>query len=391
MNPALVVAAHRRPEALARLLGSLARAAYPAGAEIPLVISIDPLPDGNPATDQVEAAGRVAADFDWRHGRKVVMERPSPLGLVGHFLVCGSLSREYGSIVFLEDDLVVAPAFYGSAASMLAAYGEDDRVALACLYALWFGGFDLEPFEPLDDLSDGFFLGVPYTLGLAFTATQWQRLVPALDPSRPIAPDPRLHPAFAKLGRDEWFPRLAAACIAEGRRVAYPRTSLVTCWGDAGTHFAKATRFFQVPLKRGPALDRWVPLDRADAVYDAFFELDPLVLRRLAPELAEVDVELDLRATKGRAAIRASHVLTTRPCRRPLAAFGLTARPIEVNVIDAVGGDAIHLAAVDDVDWSEAAGRNARRAVRTYFARDRWPSLRRQLGDRLAGVREGGR
>jgi hypothetical protein len=271
---------------------------------------------------------------------------------------------------------------------MLEAYGNDERVALACLYGLWFGGYDVEPFEPIDDGSDGFFLGVPYTLGLAFTARQWARLSPALDPTQPFVPDARLHPAFLQLGADEWFPRLANACLATDKRVAFPRRSLVTGWGDAGTHFARPTRGLQVALQRGPALERWLPLDGADAVYDAFFELDPRVLARLAPRFAGLDVELDLRATKPQAAVRARHVFTTRPGGRVLERFGLAARPMELNVIDGVPGNVIALAAVDDVDWSDAAGRRARRRVSDFLARDREPSLQRLLVDRLASARQ---
>jgi hypothetical protein len=384
----VVVAAHRRPAALSRLLDSIARAEYPPDLDVPLLISIDPLPAGDPGAGDGEMVRRIAEAFDWRHGGKTVLVRPDPLGLVGQFLACGALSERFGSIIYLEDDLAVSGAFYQSASAMLDAYADDERVALACLYGLWYGGYDLEPFDPIDDGSDGFFLGVPYTFGLAFTARQWARVAPALDESQPFLPDARLHPAFLGLGRDEWFPRLTNACVSADRRVAFPRRSLVTCWGDAGTHFARTTRGLQVALQRGPALECWLPLDGADAVYDAFFELDPRVLARLAPRFAGLDVELDLRATKPRGAIRAGHVVTTRPGRRALERFGLQARPMEMNVIDGVPGDVIALAAVDDVDWSDAAGRQARRRVREFVARDRQPSLRRVLDDRLASARE---
>jgi hypothetical protein len=351
---------------------------------VPLVISIDPLPSGDQAAPAAAEVRRIAEAFEWPHGPRAVLIRPQPLGLIGHFVACGALSEQFGSMILLEDDLAVSCAFYPSASAMLMAYGDDERVALACLYGLWFDGLDLEPFEPIDDGSDGFLLGVPYTQGLAFTSRQWARLAPALDRSRPLVPDARLHPAFLGLGGDEWFPRLANAVAATDQKVAFPRRSLVTSWGDAGTHFPRATRGLQVGLQRGPALDRWLPFDQADAVYDAFFELDAGVLARLAPRFGGLDVELDLRATKPRAAIRARHVLTTRRSRHALETFGLEARPMEANVIDAVSGDAISLAVVDDVDWSETAGRQAGRRVRAFLARDRQPSIRRLVGDRLA-------
>ena len=113
MRPAIVIAAHRRPVALARLLASIDRAAYPPRADIPLVISIDPLPEGDPAAPDGLAVLRLAEDFGWRHGPKTIQRRPGPLGLVTHFIACGELSRTYGSIVFLEDQREVADRLTG--------------------------------------------------------------------------------------------------------------------------------------------------------------------------------------------------------------------------------------------------------------------------------------
>jgi hypothetical protein len=382
MTLAIAVAAHRRPEALARLLASLDRAAYPDGASVPLVVSIDPPQD----TRLAAAVESVAERFAWRHGQKDVLVHARPIGLTGNLLACGELASRFGAFVFLEDDLVVGPTFYGSTLNLLGAYGADERIALACLYGLWFNGFTGNPFEPLDDASDGFFLGVPYTQGLAFSAGQWARLAPAILDRRSLEPHRWLHPAFLALGDDEWFPRLANAVVSGGRHVVFPRRSLVTGWGDAGTHFAAPTRAFQVPLRRAGSADRWLPLDGADAVYDSFFELAPEVVRRLVPSLAAVDLELDVNASKPRAAVSHPYLLTTRACRRPIATFGLAARPIEANVIDGVPGASITLAAIDDVDWSEAAGRAARRQVEAYAARDRRPSIRRAVAARIAAA-----
>jgi hypothetical protein len=387
MTPAVVIAAHRRPDALARLLASLGRASHPAGVPIPLVISIDPPSDPGVG----EAVEAVADGFDWRHGPKQVLRQPAPLGLTGNLLACGDLTARFGSIVFLEDDLVVSPVYYASTANLLAAYGADDRVALGCLYGLWFNGYTGDPFEPLDDGSDGFFLGVPYTQGLAFSDVQWARLRPAIVDHRSLEPDCRLHPAFLTLGDDEWFPRLANAIVASCRHVAFPRRSLVSGWGDTGTHFAAPTIRFQVALRRAGTADRWAPLDTAEAVYDPFFELEPTVLRRLAVDLDEVDFELDLTATKPRAAVGRPFVLTTRATWRSIRTYGLRVRPIEANVIDGVPGEAIHLAAVGDVDWSDAAARAARRRVEAYLARDRRPSIRRALAAGIAAVATRGR
>src|SRR5690606_21918640 len=131
-----------------------------------------------------------------------------------HFVACADLVERLGAIVLLEDDLVVSSRFHAWAAGVLAAYADEPRVALACLYGLWFNGYTGDPFVPLEDGADSFFARVPYTAGLAFTAAQWARLRPALVGPAPIAPHPDMHPAFLALGRDEWFPRAARALTA---------------------------------------------------------------------------------------------------------------------------------------------------------------------------------
>ncbi len=92
-----------------------------------------------------------------------------------HFFACGDLTQRYEAIVYLEDDLTVSPVFYAYAAQALSFYQQDDRVAGCSLFGLWFNGYTQQPFVPLPDGSDAFFVQVPYTQGLAFTAAQWAR------------------------------------------------------------------------------------------------------------------------------------------------------------------------------------------------------------------------
>src|SRR5689334_8218108 len=104
MKPAVVISAYNRPESLDRLLNCLNKADMPT--DVPLIISIDS--GGSRESDIL----RVAQSFDWHHGEKRVIQHDSPLGIVKHFHFCGSLAHEFGSIVKLEDDYYVSPAYY---------------------------------------------------------------------------------------------------------------------------------------------------------------------------------------------------------------------------------------------------------------------------------------
>ncbi|HTP08514.1 MAG TPA: hypothetical protein VMP08_09705 [Anaerolineae bacterium] len=368
MLPAIIVNAYNRPAALARLLTSLQQAIYPIDACVPLIISIDR--GGDP---KVRA---LAESFAWSHGPKDIVAQSQHLGLVQHFFACGDLTQRYEAIVYLEDDLTVSPVFYAYAMQALTFYQPDDRVAGLSLFGLWFNGYTQQPFVPLPDGSDAFFVQVPYTQGLAFTTEQWSQFTDwRRSPSATAAPIVPLHEAWSRFDREDWFPLLARFVITTDRYFVFPRVSHSTGWGDAGTHFAQASRFFHVPLQRGKTHYDFKMLDEADAAYDSFFELQPDRLNRLADQLCGYDYTIDLYATKSRANLRAEYVLTSRPCRNPIASFGKTAWPLEMNVIERVPGTEINLCRVSDVRWDRMARLRLWRSNDEYFSRGRMPRL----------------
>lgn len=379
-TPAVVVIAYSRPATLARLLTSLARADYPPGVAVPLLISID----GGPRQHRdVVAAAEEAA---WSAGPKEIVAHESNLGLIDHYLWAGEQSERFGAVALLEDDQVVSARWHAFATAALDAVGDDARVAQVNLGAPWFNGFTGDPFDPLDDGADTFYGRFPFMGGAVVTADGWRRLRPVLE--APIAPVALrdLHPAWSRLRADEWLPRLAAHLASAGRHVLYPRVALSVPWGDAGTHFTTPTRYFQVPLARRRAAWTIHPLDSADSVYDQHQELDAGVARRLSPHLASVDLEMDLWAIRPRHAVRAAHVVTTRPAARSIASYGAELRPLEANVLEGVPGTEIHLARAEDVDWSPRGARHARSVVAAWATRDRRPSVAGVARDAMRGA-----
>ena len=322
MTPAIVVLAYERPEALRRLLVSLDRATYSVELPVTLIVSLD---------HSDSAAGRItsgiARDFTWRFGPKCVIEQPEHLGVVRHFHVAGDLTAEYGDIILLEDDLTVSPAFFDYASKAIDGYSDDERIAGYCLYGVLFNGFTHEPFLPIEDGSDVFFMRVPYTQGLCFSARQWAAFRSWEGESHGLAHHPALHPAFLDFGVDEWFPALASYLAHTGRYFCFPRVSLTVGWGDAGAHFSEASSWFQTPMLMGSRRFSLTSLDDAIAVYDGFFELDPASLRALGQRLPDRDFDLDINASKRPENLRNDLVVTTRPVRKAIARFGLKMYP----------------------------------------------------------------
>ncbi len=368
MQPAIVVNAYNRPAALARLLASLQRAEYPADTPAPLIISID--------RGSSDAVRQIANEFAWSHGLKEVIYQEQHLGLVQHFFACGQLAERFDAIVYLEDDLTVSPVFYAYASQALSFYQHDDRVAGLSLFGLWFNGYTQQPFVPLADGSAAFFVQVPYTQGLAFTHAQWARFEAWRHSPATAAPPARpLHEAWSHFDREDWFPLLTKYVSVTDRYFVFPRVSHTTGWGDAGTHFDRASRFFQVPLQGGKQHYDFNTLDDAMAVYDSFFEIQPDRLNRLADPLRGYDYAVDLYAIKSRANLRAEYVLTSRRCRKPIASFGKTAWPLEMNVIEHVPGTEICFCRTEDVRWDRWSRWRTWYDNYLYFARGRTPRV----------------
>lgn len=373
--PAIVVSAYNRPAALRRLLASLLDAVYPAGSGVPLIVSVD---RGDSASNAETVA--VAEAFAWPFGPKQVIHQARPLGLVEHVFFCWSLAETHDAIIFLEDDFIVSPAFYAYAAQALAFYHADERVGALSLYALWFNGYTHEPFVPLPDESDVFFMQVPFFQGLAFTREQWRRFDDwrKQGEARPRPGDP-LHDFFLRFPEDDYYPILAKYIATRQRFVVYPRVALCLGLGEVGTHFRRATDSFQTPLQRFQTEFRFKRLADSLAVYDAFFEMLPDRLNRLTDALRGYDYAIDLYATKAPRHLNAEYVLTTRPCRQARLAFGRSLWPMELNVVEAVPGREICLCKKTDLRWGGWADLLARKRSHDYFTRRRRMSRRLRL------------
>ncbi len=165
--PAIVVIAYNRTKPLLRLLNSIENAYYPPQISPELVISID-------KSDSDEVCD-LAEGFSYTHGRKTVIKRTERMGLREHVIACGGLTDEYGSIIVLEDDLLVAPGFYEYARAALSFSEDDDRIGSVSLYNHLLNVHVRESFRALDDGYDNWYLQIASSWGQAYTKKQWQQ------------------------------------------------------------------------------------------------------------------------------------------------------------------------------------------------------------------------
>ena len=367
MAPAIVIPAYNRPHTLQRLLNSLEAAKYPSDFKVPLIISIDPENE-----EPNHSVRTVAESFNWTHGIKEVILHKKHLGLLQNFYYCGNLTNKYEAIIFLEDDSFVSPVFYQYAVESLNYFESDPCVAGISLYRYAFNGFTHQPFEPLADGCDVFFMQVPSIMGQVWSSGHWKefeewRVANRHDKSKI---DNNLHDLWLKFPADDYFPILTSYLVSTKQYYAFPRISLTTGFGDAGTHFAKGTSYFQVPLqynKQKPFL--FQRLEDSNSVYDSFMEILPVCIKRLAPDFRSLDFDIDLNATKDRRHIRADHVITTRACANPLRSFALAMKPPEANLIFNTRGEGINLCRTSDIRWDRWSEFQTRKHLYDYFFR----------------------
>jgi hypothetical protein len=339
--PAIVIVACDRPASLARLLGSLAQAKYAGCSETELVISIDA--GGN------EQVPQLARSFHWEFGPKRVIARPHKLGLKDHVLVCADLTAEYGSIVMLEDDVMVSPLFYQYALKALAFYQNDPRISGISLYSFIYNEFAHVPFGAIDDGNDVYFVQSGVSWGQVWTAGQWTAFRQWLEANANTERFDAVPKAVREWPKTSWKKYFNAYMAAAGKYFVIPRNAMSTNMGDAGTHFAAPVTHYTVPLSLSRACFRFVPLKESKCRYDAFFEIEADCLKALVPSLSQRDLCVDLNGTKELQQMAAKYILTVRSATDPLQSFGLRHMPPELNIILGERGEFFHLARRENI------------------------------------------
>lgn len=336
-NPAIVVIAYNRVEPLKRLLHSIASANYPAN-DITLHISID-------ASTNMDVKA-VADHFEWKHGNKVVDLKDERRGLLKHVLECGHLTSTYGSIIVLEDDLIVAPGFYNYASEAEKFYSEDIKIAGVSLYTYPVEENNFYPFEPIKDDSDVHFIQVASSWGQSWNNKQWTRFISWLT-DFPNGKPELLPKYIQEWGENSWKRLFINYMIDTDRYFVFPNISLSSNFEEKGTH-ANNTGLFQVKLNAGITNYRFEKIDKSVSIYDVYFELLPQCIKQLCPEFVDYSFDVDLYGVKP---IHSSKefILTTRRSKNSIKSFGTKMKPLIQNVFYGIKGESIVLCKKDDL------------------------------------------
>lgn len=342
IKPAICCVGYNRPNSMKRLLSSVVNACYDDN-DITLIISIDESPNSNKVEE-------VARSFEWRYGLKKIIRYPTQLGLKEHCLRCGDLALEYGAVIFLEDDVVVAPGFYRYTKAAVAKYKDNpDVFCISLYYDNWFSTYHVD-FKPAFNGFDTFFAIFEESHGQCWMANGWKEFREWLKehPNTDNVYNKDVGLSVYKWNPTKSWSRFVCFFITEKRKFyVLPYHSYATNMTDVGVHAAVSTDISQTALSEDTMTEfRFGDLDNS-VVYDSHAER----MDKFVDSVAGIAIEeicLDLNGAKydweGY-----KYLLTSKKLPYDaIAQFGINMEPIENNIRYNVPGNTLTLYLVPD-------------------------------------------
>lgn len=339
-KPAIAAVGYNRPQCMKRLLDSIGRAEYGEN-DITLIISIDE----SPKSDQVQ---KVAEDFEWKYGPKLIRRYPERQGLKKHIIQCGDLSEKYGAVIILEDDLVVSPGFYSYVCQAHDKYDSDDRIAGISLYSNSENVFSRFRFIPEKNAFDTYFGQYIITWGESWSFEQWKKYK-----SWFFEHEDKLPSVNDKMPREilswtrSWGKYFISYMVENDLYYIMPYTALSTNFSERGEHRSSSfyETAYQVRLMSGSMIYRFPEFEQG-IKYDCFFERIP-EYDNFIDGIDNNELCIDLYGTRT-STLGKKYLLTYKKYDLPLIkTYGLRMKPIEDNVTYNVEGKGINLYKID--------------------------------------------
>lgn len=330
-NTPIVVVAFNRERSLARLLKSLEKADYPNNS-IELLISIDFSKNNDHIVE-------MANEFSWQYGKKTVVCHEQNLGLRKHILKCGNLSQKYGSVIVLEDDLLVSPNFYNYTVEALEFCDLKDEIGGISLYNHQLNVHNRQNFSALEDGHDNWYFQFASSWGQAWSSDQWKGFMNWYEQEHNIDGDSSVPIYVRRWSEKSWLKYYIAYLVSNNKFFFYPRVSLSTNFSDVGTHVGNDSTRYQVPILSSVKKDyRFSKLDESNSVYDAFYE--SIFLPQLLG-LTNEDTTIDLYGYK----TNHSRFLLTQKILdyKIIKAYAKSLKPADANILHEIPGNELFL------------------------------------------------
>jgi len=326
LTPAIIIPVYNRPESLKRLLDGINKSNYPSNA-VELIISVE----YGASAEVIE----IVDSYHFKHGSKSIIKRRNKLGVKNHIIACADLSEKYGSLLILEDDLMVSPDFYLYAADALSFYKTENSVAGISLYSQRFNETAQLPFEPMPSEYSVYFMQLACSWGQAWTSGQWMRFKKWLAYSN-ISDTNGLPDNIKQWESDSWKKIFNIYMLQSDTYFAYPYRSFTTNNSEIdGTHIKNKGGLFQVPIgafnSRDPVF-QFPDFEDQIISYDMYMECSS-ELAALLSGIKNRSICMDLYGTKPNDELLKSNlIVSSRKGPKPIRSFPLSLKPHELNL-----------------------------------------------------------
>lgn len=337
VKPAIVAVGYNRPAGMKRLLKSIGKAKF-NDTDITLIVSID---ESN-MSNEVE---KVAQEFEWNYGKKEIRRFPERQGLRKHIVQCGDYSEKYGAVIILEDDLVVAEDFYSYVCEAHEAYNENEKISGIALYSFRSNQFTHFTFTPMPSIHDVYLGDMVVTWGQSWNLKQWRSFKEWY-----LEHEGKLPLENVNIPRDisgwtrSWGRYFASYMADRNLSYIYPYIARSTCFSDFGEHNKTALplTFVQVPLMNGCPKEYSFGAYEELVHYDCFYER-VLSENDVITGISGNEICMDLNNMKTSAGGKKYVATNSELPYKKIASFGLTLRPISLNLFHEISGDQLHL------------------------------------------------
>lgn len=332
---AIVLVCFKRLDGIKRLLGSLEKVDFDDRKDITLIFSVD-------YADDNKNVIQFAKDYEWRHGEKIVRTFSENQGLKKHILGCGDLTEQYDTLVVLEDDLYVSPAFYHFVQGAAEYYRYDDNIAGISLYSFnknWLN--TIYEFCPQKDEFDTYFLKVAQSWGQIWIKEKWREFKKWYENNEEFLNSDKIpKPLNLWSSKSSWLKYFDRYCIETGKYFVYPYYSITTNFSDAGTHSSVSSTDSQVRLQWNKKNFLFAPFNENAVIYDEFMERE---FRTGIDDIPWENLSIDLYCNKNEK-YYARFILTPRVLNyKVLRSYKLAIKPIEQSIYDCLDGNDIFL------------------------------------------------
>ena len=366
MKPAIIVVGYNRPNSLKRILNSINKAHYKT-EDITLIISLD-------KANNEEEVVKVAENFFWKHGQKIIRRFSERQGLRNHILQCGDLSNKYGSVIIIEDDLLVSPDYYEYTSSALQFYENEECVTGIALYSHEWNGYARKNFVPIADEFDTYLGQYSITWGQCWTKKWWNQFKTwYLTHEDKLSNNSSIPININNWSEKSWGKYFVYYIVESNKYYVIPRISRSTNFSDIGEHVRITDNVHQVRLMTGAVKQyNFAPTDKAQK-YDIYFE--NLRVQDFFPKYKEDGITIDL-GGYGRNSGKNRYILSTLCLPyKIINSYGLQLRPYEMNIINEVPGNSIFLydTAISSKVYKKRKNDVMRYEIRGFSVRDLLP------------------